>query len=235
MKCRLLSATALTALSFSALAADLPSRTSPPTAPAPLFTWTGFYVGGSLGAVLHGGDFTVSGNTSSNFRTGSHLRPWGLGVIGGVGAGYNHQFDRLVAGVEADYSLSNVSGHSSIVGPYGLATAESRLKSLGTLRARFGYSFDRTLVFITGGLALGRVQSSLDDAGLPARPVYRTNGMRTGYVIGGGVEHAITDRWTVKGEALYYDLRKRSAESQYGAYSDTAAGLIARAGVNFRY
>ncbi len=63
MKKTLLTATALTALSFQAFAADLPKRTVAPTAPAPIFSWAGAYVGGSIGATVsnttfHDHDYT---------------------------------------------------------------------------------------------------------------------------------------------------------------------------------
>ena len=48
----LLSTVTLGALSVSAFAADLPSRRAPPVyvpPPIPVFTWTGFYVGGQVG------------------------------------------------------------------------------------------------------------------------------------------------------------------------------------------
>jgi outer membrane immunogenic protein len=62
MKNTLLAATALTALSFSAFAADVPARTLAPVSPAPIFSWTGFYVGGTVGSL------------TASFRTFSRLR-----------------------------------------------------------------------------------------------------------------------------------------------------------------
>jgi outer membrane immunogenic protein len=47
----LLSTTATTVFSLSAMAADLPNRMEPvaPVAYVPAFSWTGFYLGGELG------------------------------------------------------------------------------------------------------------------------------------------------------------------------------------------
>src|SRR5271168_4292815 len=47
-----ISAAAAVALGSTAFAADLPARTEPPVyvpPPPPIFTWTGFYIGGQIG------------------------------------------------------------------------------------------------------------------------------------------------------------------------------------------
>src|SRR5271170_2628612 len=90
---------AVCAISFSALAADLPARVQPvePVAYAPAFSWTGFYVGGELGwmqtnpqyttgAVLLGVPFGVTSTTNRN------------GLSYGALAGYNYQAGNVVLG-----------------------------------------------------------------------------------------------------------------------------------------
>ncbi len=56
MKKFLLAATALVALTAHAAAADLPARTYTKapvyTAPAAVYNWTGFYIGGHVGGAL---------------------------------------------------------------------------------------------------------------------------------------------------------------------------------------
>ena len=54
MRALLLSTVALATLAGSAFAADLPSRKEAPVyiAPAPAFSWTGFYIGGDIGAAF---------------------------------------------------------------------------------------------------------------------------------------------------------------------------------------
>src|SRR5260370_41428624 len=80
------------AFSLSASAADLPDRMEPlaPVAYVPVFTWTGFYLGGELGwiqtnpryttgAVLLGAPFIVTSGSEKN------------GLSYGVLGGYNYQ------------------------------------------------------------------------------------------------------------------------------------------------
>ncbi|QRG07452.1 porin family protein [Xanthobacter dioxanivorans] len=145
MRLRLLASTAVLAglaaglgLAAPAAAADLSGRYAPVAyaQPAPVFTWTGFYLGANVGY----------GWGSSGFDSPA-------GAVGGLQAGYNFQFaSPFVLGVETDFNLSGISG-----GTFGL-------DYFGTVRARAGYAFDRVLVYGTGGFAYG--QGSLDFFGL---------------------------------------------------------------------
>ena len=77
----------------------------------------------------------------------------------------------------------------------------------GTLRARFGFTPSRRwLVYGTGGLAFAEIKDSLTEGpvgggagGLTAS----ANTTRAGFAVGGGVEAALTNRWSLKLEYLY--------------------------------
>jgi opacity protein-like surface antigen len=89
---------AVTVLSvYSAAAADLPLRpASVPTAPvayapAAIYNWTGFYVGGHLGAGFSDSSWRdPSAGTNNTFNSGA-------GFLGGAQVGGNLQFNMLVA------------------------------------------------------------------------------------------------------------------------------------------
>jgi outer membrane immunogenic protein len=124
---------ALTALSFASPvnAADLPVRAPyykiQPQA-APIFNWSGFYVGGHIG---YGFSDDVDG------------------FLGGLQAGYNWQFSpSIVFGVEVDISGTDMNG-----APLGLP---AHIDYISTARARIGYVWDRTMIYGTGGLAYAR-------------------------------------------------------------------------------
>ena len=135
MKNTLLVAAALTALSFSAFAADLPARTFAPVASAPIFSWTGFYVGGSVGSL-------TASFKQDNSLTDTSFAPTYLYAISnkssvasttvGAAVGYNHQFGNIVAGLEADYNFANAQNYTMWDG--GTTT----LGSFGTFRGRLG-------------------------------------------------------------------------------------------------
>ncbi|CAA0095464.1 Uncharacterised protein [Starkeya nomas] len=119
-------------LAAPAAAADLGYRApAAPAAyaPAPVFTWTGFYIGANAGYGWGEADFSPDID----------------GFIGGLQAGYNWQgAGPLVLGVETDIQYADVS--SSVF----------TLDYFGTLRARLGFAVDQFLLYGTGGLAYGR-------------------------------------------------------------------------------
>jgi outer membrane immunogenic protein len=230
MKNRLLLATALTALSFSAFAADLPARTFAPVAPAPIFSWTGFYVGGTVGAI--GATTRYSGSDYSYGFSKNDAQSYG--AVAGVTAGYNYQIGSMVLGLEADYSFSSAKNS---FGSSDYVTGQTKIDSLGTVRARFGYAIDRTLLFATGGLAFGKVQSKtfLYHDSADCRSGF--NKTQFGWTVGAGVEHALTQNLTIKAEALYVDLgSKKNVSNNCGcstSFKNTAT--VARVGVNFKF
>jgi outer membrane immunogenic protein len=114
----LLSTVAATALTGSALAADLPSRKAPPPAfiPPPVMTWTGAYVGVNGGAIwtnsrnfyTTGYDFAGTATpaisaaaalaANNNLQTGNRTQF----LVGGTW-GYNWQWNQWVLGTESDF------------------------------------------------------------------------------------------------------------------------------------
>ncbi len=81
---------------------------------------------------------------------------------------------------------------------------------------RFGYAWDRVLVYGTAGGAGANVQTSLN--GLPAQ----TN-PEFGWTVGGGMEWAFADNWTFKVEYLFVDLGNATCNHGYSCGYDAAA------------
>ena len=219
------------ALSGAALAADLPSRKAPAAiAPLPTFTWTGFYVGVNGGYYFGQGKasnilFRGLGQPGASFDTN--------GGLVGIQGGYNLQIDKIVLGVEADIDYADIKGSYSFPAP--VVTLSSKLNYLGTVRARVGYAADRLLVFATGGVAYSSLKSTL--AGFGATTSSTTS--EVGYTVGGGLEYAVTNNWTVKGEYLYANFGKKAASYNLGGIPITANGNltanIVRVGVNYKF
>jgi outer membrane immunogenic protein len=132
MKKFLLSGVALAVLvATPALAADMATRGPVYKAPAaaPLFNWTGFYIGAHAG---YGWGDTTFVNTD--------------GWFGGGQLGVNYQFaPNWVWGVEADVSGADIKGSN--------APDAFKTDVFGTARLRLGYAVDRVMVYGTGGLA----------------------------------------------------------------------------------
>ena len=104
---------------------------------------------------------------------------------------------------------------------YTIGTS-NQVQRFGTVRARFGLAWDRTLVYGTAGLAWGRVSHTLvfeDNAGFTA--FAHQSGTQVGYALGGGVEHMLSQRLSLKVEYQYIDL---GSESYLVRENTTGAG-----------
>src|SRR4051794_8319511 len=134
----------------SGQAADMAVKAAPPPMMmAPLFTWTGFYIGGNLGAAWAQRNVTdIFGNT---FGRTSDAR-----FIGGGQLGYNWQAGNFVLGVEGDIdgiARNNDNGSAAVVirgaGPF-VVTSNSA-SWVATLAARFGWAVDHWLFYGKAG------------------------------------------------------------------------------------
>jgi outer membrane immunogenic protein len=181
MKKILLTTVGLAALGMApAFAADLAARTyTKAPAIAPLPTWAGFYIGamGGYGS-QDTSDFALSGG------------------FGGGTVGYNWQSGIYVFGIEADAAGADISATAGIP---GLVSAEDKLRALGTVRGRVGFTYQQVLFYGTGGFAWAdeRVSAAAGPLSISETKT------RTGWTAGGGMEVMFAPHWSVKGEYLY--------------------------------
>jgi outer membrane immunogenic protein len=203
-----------------AAAADLslaPLYKAPPLEVTQAYNWTGFYFGANGGGGW--GHSYWSGNTT------------GLGLSGGQAGGtigYNRQLGSVVFGVEADGDWSGFNGSRTTVGcPAGCSTSDSWLS---TARGRIGYSFDRVMPYVTGGLAVGDIRA--------AAPGF-AGGSSTdaGWTLGGGVEVALPGNWSAKAEYLRVDLGGFNCTGCSALPGDNVSlqENVIRAGVNYHF
>jgi outer membrane immunogenic protein len=248
-------AIATTALAWGAqgaAAADLKPvvKARPVMASVPMgHNWTGFYVGGHLGAKRGKADFGESARdvlfpgfitnggfapgtpglvlVPSRFSTIPGASGTDTGFVAGGQVGYNWQVSNWVFGFEADASWNRVRPSVTVVpiDPGGFqtltGTTTAQIDWTASLRARGGVSFDRLLVYATGGLAVagGKVNSSFTLAN-PITGIFfpipfagtttaSENFTRLGWTIGGGLEYAFDRNWSVAGEYRYSDYGRR--------------------------
>jgi len=252
LKPSLLASTALCAiLAPSAFAADLPTKKGPAPAPAPVaapFSWTGFYLGANAGGLWSRDTVDASGgyNFGSLSITSDRRDP--SGVVGGVQAGYNYQFQRFVVGVEGDLDWSSAKSDFSYPGYFqflssAAATHSAKLPFFADLRGRVGYAFDRFLPYVTGGVVFADVNNKLSDPGggifTTVYPVSLGRSSATGWTIGGGVEYAIDSHWSVKAEYLYMQFpnvtRTWNSGKGFESFKFKDEAEIARLGLNYRF
>jgi outer membrane immunogenic protein len=191
MKRVVLAALCSTALMSAAQAADAKiPYTKAPAAQA--FSWTGVYVGGNVG--YGWGTTSVDGLNNS-------LSP--SGVNGGGQIGYNYQIKNFVLGVEGDFQ--GADHHDSInAAAFGLnANLEARSDWYATIRGRVGYAFGQFMPYVTGGIAFADSKLDANAMGASGAVTGSASHTLTGYAVGGGLEYAITNNWTIRGEYLH--------------------------------
>jgi outer membrane immunogenic protein len=222
------------AASGFAFAADMLVKAPPAPAPIP-YDWTGFYVGGNIGAALSRNGQSEGQAFADPNTTGSPLLSFdtnGTAAIGGLEIGHNWQFaQQWVAGIEADFSWTDLGGSQTYNPiPPGMAVAVApsflmmsrNVEWVSSARGRFGYAWDRTLLYLTGGAAWSRT----DFAGINSRAggafgeSISFHSTRDGWVIGGGLEYLVSNNWSARAQYLYYSFRGMN-----GIASGTSSGI----------
>ncbi len=215
-------------------AADLPPAPAPAAvasvayAPAAIYNWTGFYIGGHAGAGYAGSSW------SDPFTGGTNTFNGGVGFLGGAQAGANYQLNILVLGVEGDFSWTGLKGSGTdSIGD----TVNTNTQWTSTVTGRVGAAFDRLLIYGKGGLALTQDQSSLTDLGGNGAS---TSLMRTGWTVGAGLEYGITKNWSAKIEYDYLNFGSQALNFStplQPAYTSNASLNVQeiKAGINFRF
>lgn len=187
----------------AALAADLPSNAAYEqgyVTPA-VYDWTGLYAGASVGY-----GFGSFGPTDVS------------GLVGSVHLGFNVQYGTFVVGLEGDGTWSGISDD--------VAGIERSIDYLGSIRARAGITFDRVLVYGTGGFSFGGFTA--------ANGAVSQSKAGMGWVAGIGAEMAIAQNWTARVEALHYDLGSETY-SLPGAVDLGTSTTIIRAGISYKF
>jgi len=189
----------------AASAADMAVRAIPYAAPAPVFSWTGCYVGVHAGAgVAHDQGFTTGGGITADILADRH----GVGGLAGGQLGCNYQIGMLVLGIEGEGFWSGMKvtadRFGGINGSTLFETATIKNKWDYDIAARFGIAFDRALVYGKAGWVAGGFDWNGVDANCDIFCT-TTQGSATldGLLIGIGLEYAFTNNWTTKFEYDY--------------------------------
>jgi outer membrane immunogenic protein len=237
-----------------ASAADLPSKAPAYVPPAaPVYSWTGWYVGGNFGG---GWENTNSSATTTGTLAGfpfpqefTSSSSSASGILGGGQLGFNYEFvSHWVAGVEADIDWAHITGSSSAceftaAGVTSCSNAASKIDYFGTVRGRLGYAFGNVLLYGTGGFAWAHhsnaVTLTCQGSGCPGTTLpFATNTSSAsstpdGWTAGGGVEWLFLPNWTVRAEYLHLQF---NSDSQNFSFTGTVAGfpLIANSHASLR-
>jgi outer membrane immunogenic protein len=213
----LASAAVLLGTSQIASAADLPVKAM--AAPAVVWNWTGFYIGGHVGAGWGTTETTLTGVSivppiipplafsiplSQNSRSG---------FLGGAQAGYNWQSGLFVFGVQADIAGMDVKGTTPCL---LILSCTGKSDWLATATGRLGaVVLDRGLVYAKGGGAWMNTTHSVNlpnigIGGIAGQELTSKESTAWGWTIGLGTEWMITRNWSAFVEYDYMEFDKKS-------------------------
>lgn len=198
---------ALTAASGANAADIIRPQPTTPVYTAPVFSWTGFYAGAQIGWAWSDTDLSAD----NALMTKRSFSPDPDGFIGGIYLGYNFDFgNNFVAGIETDFAWSNIDETSSVATALGgRMDAKVKQEWEGATRIRLGYSADRFLPYIAGGVAYAKVKSSVnskDSFGVNVLPSRSGSDTFVGWTVGAGVDYAVTDNLLLRLEYRYTDF-----------------------------
>lgn len=173
---------------------------APPYIPA--INWTGFYLGLNVGGGWGTTQTAVDNLAVSNLSA--------QGIIGGAQAGFNYQLGNIVMGLEADGEWSGIKSTGPCANIFG-CTQNNKLKWEADVAGRLGYSFDKFLPYVTGGWAWANFNRSAsvpvgNNNGGNDFDVATSNGTRSGWLLGVGLEYAISNHWSAKLEYNFMDF-----------------------------
>lgn len=182
----------------AASAADLAARTytkAPPLA-APIYDWSGFYIGLNGGGASSRNCLTitsVAGLAVNPNSEGCHNATGGL--VGGQ-LGYRWQVTNWVFGLEAqgDWAdLKGSNGSSTAIIPY---TNQTKIDAVGLFTGQVGYAWNNVLWYVKGGAAVtdNKYSSFFTATNVVFNEASET---RWGGAVGTGIEVGFAPNWSV--------------------------------------
>ena len=221
-------ATATIGVATAAPAADLGARgyNRAPAYAAPLYNWTGFYLGAHIGGAFSGG----------NSFNGLVLSDYDARLLGGVQTGVDWQFaGNFVVGAEGQYSWLGKNNLNAVF-PAGFVYNNNQ-RALASVTARIGYAFGPALVYVKGGYAYSDNSETLTFAGVPVAFALDSS-HSNGWTVGGGVEYMFAQNWSAKAEYQYYNFGDSrflspAALVPFGTFHNDEHTL--KLGVNYRF
>jgi outer membrane immunogenic protein len=189
---------ALVGVAAPASAADMAVKARPP-APviAPIYDWTGFYIGanGGWGQSRNCVNFV----DAAGFVIADGCRERSGGLVGGQ-IGYRWQANQWVFGLEAQGDWADLSNtRVSIINP--LFSTRTKTDGIGLFTGQIGYAWNAALLYVKGGAAVTSNRFSILDT-LTGIELASASSTRWGGAVGVGFEYGFAPNWSV---GLEYD------------------------------
>jgi outer membrane immunogenic protein len=196
MKKFLLGTVGLVALGMvtPASAADLAARPytkAPPPIVAPIYDWSGFYIGGNGGWGESHNCVDFFNGAGVAFATGCGTRSGGL--VGGQ-LGYRWQASQWVFGLEAQGDWADLSNQRlSLLNP-ALST-RTKTSGIGLFTGQVGYAWNASLFYLKGGAAVTDTRFSILDTASGVE-LAAASATRWGGAVGVGWEYGFAPNWS---------------------------------------
>lgn len=204
--------------------------------------WSGLYLGLHAGGAWGRDEWnSATGFLAQATASGAMLgQGTAMGLLGGGQVGFNVQSGPWVAGVELSASAANLGGYAKCATNTVSGTSfacHNAVDSLGSIAGRLGQSWGDLLFYGKAGAAWA-TGSSLAFPTLSLTH-FTGSGTRWGWMVGSGVEYALTQSLSAFLEYDFYDFGT-NAVTLTGAGTSGTADLrqrleAVRMGVNYRF
>jgi opacity protein-like surface antigen len=178
---------------------------APVAAIAPM-SWTGFYIGGHLGGGAGDGRWSDPFGSAPSGFGGINVAGFGdtthaTGPLGGAQIGANWQTGKWVFGIQADLNAADLRGENTCFSGLGGINCQHVVNAVGTVAGRVGFAWDRSLVYVrAGGAWTNTSYNLLGNTAALALGTGNTGVTAGGWVVGVGLEYALTNNWTTVAE-----------------------------------
>jgi outer membrane immunogenic protein len=181
----------LVGMAAPASAADMAVKAAPPPVMAPIYNWTGFYIGanGGWGQSRNCVDFVPVG--AAIVTDGCRERSGGLA---GGQIGYRWQTNQWVFGIEAQGDWADLSNtRTSIINP--LFATRVKTDAIGLFTGQIGYAWNASLFYVKGGAAVTDTRFSIL-SNITGAELAAVSATRWGGAVGAGWEYGFAPNWS---------------------------------------
>lgn len=194
--------------------------------PPPIFTWSGFYIGGNIGGAWANSSLSDQATTLTYSTNHS-------GFIGGGQLGYNYQIRNLVLGIEWDFDWTSIGDTRSGIFFGNAFQASADTDWITTLSGRVGLTVERWLMYMKiGG---GWVHNSASITNLTTGVSASTSNTDGAWLVGAGVEYAFSNNWLAKAEYNYLGLSDRNVTAAGNTYTWDRDVQMLKFGINYKF
>ena len=204
--------------------------------------FSGVYAGGNVGAAAY---TALRGDWNELYGDAEAYSANKIGASAGVQAGYDWQSCNKVFGIVADFNWADTATTARLNPNRSFATDqsfESNMHWFSTVRARAGLAVNDTLFYVTGGLAVANITSTVNAflVGSRTNGKFAFHDTRWGLAGGVGAEFALWNNWSLNTELLYLQFQRETDTVRLPASTHTPgiesndSAWIARIGLNYR-